>query len=46
MNIYKLNVKIRDTNLYSRFYTLFLRNQRKNDQKIDIQKSIYFRPFS
>jgi hypothetical protein len=29
MNLYKLNVKNKNTNLYSRFYILFIRNQSK-----------------
>jgi hypothetical protein len=30
MNLYKLDVRNKNTNLYGRFYILFIRNQRKN----------------
>jgi hypothetical protein len=34
MKLYKLNAKNKNTNLYSRFYILFIRNQRKKTKKI------------
>ena len=37
MNLYKLNVKNKNTNLYSRFYILFIRNQRKMTKKLVIE---------
>jgi hypothetical protein len=33
MNLYKLDVKNKNTNLYCRFYILFIRNQRKMTKK-------------
>jgi hypothetical protein len=34
MNLYKLNDKNKNTNLYDRFYILFIRNQRKTTKKL------------
>jgi hypothetical protein len=34
MNLYKLDVKNKNTNLYYRFYILFIRNQRKTAKKL------------
>jgi hypothetical protein len=34
MNTYKLDVKNKNTNLYYRFYILFIRNQRKTTKKL------------
>ena len=34
MNLYKLDVKNKNTNLYYRFYILFIRNQRKTTKKL------------
>jgi hypothetical protein len=34
MNLYKLNVKNKNTNLYCRLYILFIRNQRKTTKKL------------
>ena len=34
MNLYKLDVKNKNTNLYCRFYILFIRNQRKTTKKL------------
>jgi hypothetical protein len=42
MNLYKLNVKNKNTNLYYRFYILFIRNQRK----MILPNKYRFRPFS
>jgi hypothetical protein len=33
MNLYKFNVKIKNINLYSKFYILFIRNQIKTTKK-------------
>jgi hypothetical protein len=38
MNLYKLNVKNKNTNLYGRFYILFIRNQRKTTKKLITEK--------
>ena len=35
MNLYKLNAQNKNTNLYTRFYILFIRNQRKTTKKTD-----------
>jgi hypothetical protein len=37
MNLYKLDVKNMNTNLYCRFYILFIRNQRKTTKKLIIE---------
>jgi hypothetical protein len=37
MNIYKLNVKNKNTNIYSIFYILFIRNPRKMIKKLITQ---------
>jgi hypothetical protein len=34
MNLYKLNTKNKNTNLHSRFYILFIHNQRKKTKKL------------
>jgi hypothetical protein len=34
MNLYKLNIKNKNTNLYYRLYILFIRNQRKTAKKL------------
>jgi hypothetical protein len=34
MNFYKLDAKNKNTNLYNRFYILFIRNQRKTIKKL------------
>jgi hypothetical protein len=34
MNLYKLDVKNKNTNLYGRFYILFIRNQRKTTKNL------------
>jgi hypothetical protein len=34
MNLYKLNAQNKNTNLYIRFYILFIRNQRKTTKKL------------
>jgi hypothetical protein len=34
MNLYKLDVKNKNTNLYYIFYILFIRNQRKTTKKL------------
>jgi hypothetical protein len=45
MNIYKLDVKNKNTNLYGRFYILFIRNQRKTTKNWLLNK-YRFRLFS
>jgi hypothetical protein len=34
MNLYNLDVKNKNTNLYDTFYILFIRNQRKTTKKL------------
>jgi preprotein translocase subunit YajC len=34
MNLYKINTKNKNINLYSRFYILLIRNQRKKTKKL------------
>ena len=34
MNLYKLNAQNKNTNLYIRFYIIFIRNQRKTTKKL------------
>jgi hypothetical protein len=34
MNLYKLDVKNKNINLYCRFYILFIHNQRKTTKKL------------
>jgi hypothetical protein len=41
--LYKLNVKNKNTNFYSRFYIIFIYN--KKQTKFDIRINIYFRSF-
>ena len=48
MNLYKLNAQNKNTNLYTRFYILFIRNQRKTTKKTDyriITVSDRFHPY-
>jgi hypothetical protein len=42
MDLYKLNAKNKNMNLYIRFYILFIHNKIKRQKKIDTRISIHF----
>ena len=45
MNLYKLNAQNKNTNLYTRFYILFIRNKKKRPKNY-LPNNYRFRPFS
>ena len=46
MNLHKINVKYKTMNLHSKFYILFVNNQRKIIKKFDIRINIRIHSYS